>query len=566
MRKPRLKMMLAVVLVASFVLAWGAVANASPWSDLPDSLIASYGLTVGQVANVSYGFGSGKWLPNQIIDREQFVRMATIVFDVPQATPMVPSYSDVDPDGDYYGYIEGATSAGLISGVGGGLFRPHASITRQQAAAIVARQIAAVNGWDLNSLYTSAAASAVLGRFSDGGAVGASMRCAVAFAVDRGLMHGDASGRLTPNGKITRLQAAALLIRAGAPEITVISPLGGSAAGGNTVTITGFGFVGVWQIEAVRFGMADALSYSVNSATQITAVAPAGTPGTSVPITVTDSTGTVTATSSQHYFYTGGVPSVSSVDPGSGSAAGGNWVALNGSLFLGATGVRFGLTPALFTVVSASQILAIAPAGVSGTTVDVTVSGPAGVSSVSVGGRYTYGPPIITSIDPAAGPAKGGNTVVITGLGLYGVSDVLFGTQSAAGLTMNSSGQITVVAPPGAEGTSVDIRLVGQGGTSLVTTAGRYSYGAPLVTSVSPGQGPATGYTTVVIHGIGFTGLSDASAVRFGPRNALSYQVLSDTYITAVAPPAPAGSNVAVTVTNPAGTSPATAMFLYYGG
>jgi hypothetical protein len=258
---------------------------------------------------------------------------------------------------------------------------------------------------------------------------------------------------------------------------------------------------------------------------------------------------------------------VSSVDPGSGAAAGGTSVIINGSLLLGATGVRFGSVPALsFTVVSSSQIVAIAPAGVSGTTVDVTVSGSAGSSAVSLGDRYTYGPPIITSIDPAAGPAKGGNTVVITGLGLYGVSDVLFGTQSAASLTMNSSGQITVVAPAGAEGTSVDIRLVGPGGTSLVTAAGRYSYGAPLVTSVSPGEGPAGGYTSVVIRGVGFTGLAGASAVRFGSRNALSYQVVSDTYITAVAPPAPAGSNVSVTVTNPAGTSPATSMFLYYGG
>jgi hypothetical protein len=567
MRVRGLKLVIVVVLVAACVLAWVGSVHASPWSDLPDSLIASYGLTVDQVAQLSYGFGSGKWLPTQSIDREQFVRMATIAFDIPSVTPMVPTYKDVSADSDYFGYIEGATSAGLIKGVGGGLFAPTSPLTRQQAAAIIARQLAAVNGYDLNSLYSTSTINAILSRFKDGSSVSAGLRLYVAFCVDRGLMHGDTTGHLTPNGKITRIQSAALLVRAAAPTITAITPASGSVGGGTTVTISGMGFVGVWQIGAVRFGLTDALSFTVDSATQITAIAPAGTPGTSVWVSVSDASGTVTAGSPQPFAYGDGRPVVVSVDPGSGPAAGGNTVIINGSLFLGATSVHFGTAAAsTFTIVSATQIRATAPPGVDASTVDVVVSGPGGTSAVSAGDEYTYGPPVITSLTPAAGPANGGNTVVIAGLGIYGATAVLFGTQPAAGMTLNSAGLITVVAPPGAESTTVDVHVVGPGGSSLATAVSRYTYGAPLVTSVTPGQGQASGYTSVVIRGVGFTGLTGASAVRFGAKNALSYTVVSDTYLTAVAPPGTAGSTVAVTVTNPAGTSPATALFLYYGG
>ncbi len=196
----------------------------------------------------------------------------------------------------------------------------------------------------------------------------------------------------------------------------------------------------------------------------------------------------------------------------------------------------------------------------------VTVVGPAGSSAATSASRYTYGVPVLISVDPAAGPAEGGNTVVITGAGLAGAIDVLFGSRGATRITLNSPTQITVIAPSGADATTVDITIVGQGGSSVAVPAGRYTYGAPLVTSISPDAGSSDGYDSVVINGIGFTGLSGASAVRFGARNAVSYEVISDTQIIAQAPPGTAGTSVNVCVTNPAGTSPATVQYMYYGG
>ncbi|WP_030839271.1 IPT/TIG domain-containing protein [Streptomyces hygroscopicus] len=73
---------------------------------------------------------------------------------------------------------------------------------------------------------------------------------------------------------------------------------------------------------------------------------------------------------------------------------------------------------------------------------------------------------------------------------------------------------------------------------------------APVVTSVSPAQGPPAGGTSVTLTGSGFTG---ATAVRFGPSLATDVVVLSNTQITARTPP---GSGTEkVTVTGPSGTS-----------
>ena len=76
--------------------------------------------------------------------------------------------------------------------------------------------------------------------------------------------------------------------------------------------------------------------------------------------------------------------------------------------------------------------------------------------------------------------------------------------------------------------------------------------GRPLVTRLTPRGGDVAGGTPVVINGVGLT---DASAVRFGDRPALSFVVESPQQIRAVSPPLPEG-RVKVTVVTGGGTSP----------
>ncbi|MFD0496299.1 MULTISPECIES: IPT/TIG domain-containing protein [Streptomyces violaceusniger group] len=321
------------------------------------------------------------------------------------------------------------------------------------------------------------------------------------------------------------------------PVISSVNPAACAPGGGTPVTLTGSNFT---QAMAVRFGPNFALSYTVVSATQITAVAPPGS-GT-VQITVTTPAGTSNGVA----FGYAAAPTLTAISPASGPATGGTTVTLTGTNLLGATAVKFGAVNATsFTVVSATQITAVAPAG-SGA-VQVTVSGPGGTSN---GVSYAYvvvAVPVLTAVSPGQGPVGGGNTVTLSGSGLTGVTAVTFGSTPALSFTVVSATQITAVAPPGAAG-PVQITVTGPGGTSNGVS---YFYvGVPTLTGASPAQGPTAGGTTVTLTG---TNLLGATAVRFGAVNATSFTVVSATQITAVAP---SGSGtVQITVVTPGGTS-----------
>ncbi|WP_228001490.1 beta strand repeat-containing protein [Nocardia australiensis] len=333
----------------------------------------------------------------------------------------------------------------------------------------------------------------------------------------------------TPGGTSNGVSYTYIVI----PTLTSVSPNQGPAAGGTTVILTGTGFVGVTN---VKFG-AVATSFTVNSATQITAIAPPGT-GT-VQVTVSTAGGTSNGVS---YTYSA-VPTLTSVSPNQGSAAGGTTVVLTGTNLAGATAVSFGgVAASSFTVNSATQITAIAPPGTG--TVQVTVSTAGGTSN---GVSYTYiAVPSLVSVSPASGPAAGGNTVVLTGANLTGVTAVLFGGVAASSFTVNSGTQITAVVPAGVG--TVLVTVVGPGGTSNGVL---YDYIAvPALILISPTAGPLAGGTTVTLIGTNLTG---ATAVLFGATAATSFTVNSATQITAVAP---AGTGtVQVTVTTVGGTS-----------
>ncbi|MBI0317507.1 IPT/TIG domain-containing protein [Streptomyces javensis] len=323
------------------------------------------------------------------------------------------------------------------------------------------------------------------------------------------------------------------------PVISSVSPAVGSPGGGTPVTLTGSNFT---QATAVRFGPNFALSYTVVSATQITAVAPPGS-GT-VQITVTTPAGTSNGVA----FGYAAAPTLTAISPATGPAAGGTTVTLTGTNLLGATAVRFGAVNATsFTVMSATQITAVAPPG-SGT-VQVTVTTPGGTSN---GVSYTYvavPAPVLTSVSPGQGPTGGGNTVTLTGSGFTGATAVRFGAVSATSFTVMSATQITAVAPPGSG--TVQVTVTTPGGTSNGVSYTYVAVPAPVLTSVSPGQGPVGGGNTVTLTGSGLTGVT---AVTFGSTPALSFTVVSATQITAVAPPGATGP-VQITVTGPGGTS-----------
>ncbi|MGV9840231.1 ice-binding family protein [Nocardia niigatensis] len=324
------------------------------------------------------------------------------------------------------------------------------------------------------------------------------------------------------------------------PVITSLNPASGPPAGFNSVIITGSGFSGVGPLS-VRFGTT-ATTFTIDSDTQITAIVPPGTGTVNVVVqALLDGT-----SNPLPYTYGAVVPTLTSISPVSGSAAGGTTVVLTGTNLTGATAVSFGGTPATsFTVNSSTQITAVTPAHSAGT-VAVTVTTAGGTSN---GVAFTYiAVPTLTSIAPTSGPPSGGTVAVLTGTGLTGATAVSFGGTPAILFAVNSDTQITVLTPPHVAGT-VQVTVTTPGGTSNGVA---FTYIAvPTLTSIVPNAGPPSGGQVAVLTGTGLTG---ATAVSFGGTPAILFAVNSDTQITVLTPPHVAGT-VQVTVTTPGGTS-----------
>ncbi len=255
----------------------------------------------------------------------------------------------------------------------------------------------------------------------------------------------------------------------------------------------------------------------------------------------------------------GGVPPpvIRLLNPPKGGVAGGDKVTITGSGFTGTTSVKFGPTLATnFQVDSDGQITATTPLGTAGT-VSVTVTTK--TDSVT-GGEFTYittgAAPTVTGINPTSGPASGGSSVTITGTGFNGATGVAFGSTAASNFTVNSDTQIRATSPAANLSGAVDVMVTTPNGTSAISSADQFTYLTPAllptVTSITPTSGPAGSGTSITITGTGFT---RATAVNFGSIAASSFNVDSDTQITAVSPTAVNSGAVDVTVVTPGGTS-----------
>jgi hypothetical protein len=120
------------------------------------------------------------------------------------------------------------------------------------------------------------------------------------------------------------------------PTIKKLTPKKGPAAGGTPVSITGTNFSGV---TAVKFGGKEAIGFSVNSLSSITATSPAGTTG-KVDVTVTTANGTSMISAKDRFGYES--PTVTGVSPNHGPRSGGTEVTITGSGFeVGSSGTSF---------------------------------------------------------------------------------------------------------------------------------------------------------------------------------------------------------------------------------
>lgn len=272
------------------------------------------------------------------------------------------------------------------------------------------------------------------------------------------------------------------------PGVTSFSPTSGRP--GTNVVIKGTNFTGV---TAVSFGPYNALVFSTNSNTQITATVPEGA-----------STGVL------HIFTQGGqfittsnffvAPNIVSFSPSVGNV--GYAVTINGTNLNGSgLVVRFNGVQATINSSSFNQIVATVPNGaMSG---PITVQSSDGTTSTSTN---FFLPPAISSISPTS--AAIGATVTINGRNFTNATQVQFNGVDATSFTVVTNTLIQAVVPPGP--TSGYITVVTPGGSAQSVQA---FFGPPVITSVVPSAGVVGvdvtisgtnffGTTNVLFHGV----------------------------------------------------------------
>ena len=277
-----------------------------------------------------------------------------------------------------------------------------------------------------------------------------------------------------------------------APTLTSISP--NSSPVGTTVVLTGTTLTGA---TAVNFNGAGA-PFTVNSATQITALVPIG--ATSGPVTVATAGGL-----SNSVAFTVAIPTstLTTLSPSSGPI--GTTVVITGINFTGAGSVSFNGVNAPFTLNSPTQLTTVVPFGATYGPVTVIVSGS------SNGLIFTVIPPlpVIITFAPMGGPV--GTVVTLTGADFVGTTAVAFNGVSAP-FTFVSGTTLTATVPAGASTGLITVTTAGGTGSSATTFTVLHPT-LPSLTVSSPQTIPPGAYNNIDITGTGEGTLGGAVSV-----------------------------------------------------
>ena len=154
---------------------------------------------------VMNGVGGGLFEPNGETTRAMLVMVLYRMAGTPDMAGRESSFTDVSADSWYGAAVIWASKNGIVNGVGGGLFDPDASLTREQMAMMLYR----FAGY----LGSNTEKRADLSAYGDADAVSAFAQDAMAWAVAEGLVNGRSAAELAPKAGATRAELATILFR-----------------------------------------------------------------------------------------------------------------------------------------------------------------------------------------------------------------------------------------------------------------------------------------------------------------------------------------------------------------
>ncbi|MGI6533560.1 MAG: S-layer homology domain-containing protein [Peptococcia bacterium] len=205
---PRMFLVLMVFILISACLPAIAIADdrltfddiQSHWAEQPINKWVEKGLVSG--------YGNRIFMPNQKITRAEFVVLINRVFGYHDAAHI--SHSDVSPNDWYFNDIAKAANAGYLAGYPDGTVRPNSPITRQEAAAILARVFSLD---EKGKTFADVNLNDVIEHFKDKAKVASWSKEAIGLIVQCGYMRGYPDGTFRPKESITRAEIISVLDR-----------------------------------------------------------------------------------------------------------------------------------------------------------------------------------------------------------------------------------------------------------------------------------------------------------------------------------------------------------------
>lgn len=194
----------ASVLAASGTVAVLPINNVkaeSPFTDLDPSHFAYDAIINLYERNIISGYGNGKFGPNDSVTRGQAAKMLAQVLELNTESVVNPNFKDVNRTDPFYKYIAALANAGVINGFVDQTYRPNEPITRGQMATILTR------GFQFKP-------STVLNHPFDDVSEQAFERYFIQTIYDLGITNGKGKHAFAPYGSVTRGELAVFINRA----------------------------------------------------------------------------------------------------------------------------------------------------------------------------------------------------------------------------------------------------------------------------------------------------------------------------------------------------------------
>ncbi|WP_081756953.1 S-layer homology domain-containing protein [Gorillibacterium massiliense] len=170
--------------------------KSSAWYYAPITFIAARGITADIAA--------GSFNPNAEVTRGEFIVMLMRAYGIQPDSSFGSNFADAG-NTYYTNYLAKAKELGIAAGVGNNKFAPEGKITRQDMFTLLYHAL------DKLGELPKAKNSNTLSSFHDGASVSDYARNAMLALVQGGIVSGEDGGKLSPQGKSTRAQVAAVL-------------------------------------------------------------------------------------------------------------------------------------------------------------------------------------------------------------------------------------------------------------------------------------------------------------------------------------------------------------------